>query len=162
MIEVRQTNPMDEDVRELIEELDDYQLGIYPEESNHLDPADELTSPNIFFVGAYNDNRIMGIGAIKYMIHDCAYGEIKRVYVATSGRGRGVSKGIMEALENNARDRGIGVLRLETGIYQPEAIGLYEKLCFMKRDRFGDYPDDPMSVFMEKLLDPGDACIHVQ
>jgi putative acetyltransferase len=58
----------------------------------------------------------------------------------------------MEALERNARERGISTLRLETGIHQPEAIGLYEKLGFRKRDRFGEYPDDPVSVFMEKIL----------
>ena len=152
MIEVRKTSPMDADVKALIAELDDYQLSIYPEESNHLDPADELANLDVFFVGAYNTGRIVGIGAIKYLSSDCDYGEIKRVYVSKTGRGRGTSMHIMEALEKNSRERGVCILRLETGIYQPEAIGLYEKLGFRKRDRFGDYPDDPVSVFMEKTL----------
>ena len=152
MIIVRRASPTDADVKELITELDTYQLGIYPEESNHLDPADQLANANVFFVGAYDIDQVVGIGAIKYLSKDCDYGEIKRVYVSKSGRGRGTSLHIMEALETNALDKGVCILRLETGIYQPEAIGLYEKLGFRKRDRFGDYPDDPVSVFMEKTL----------
>jgi putative acetyltransferase len=152
MINIRKASPTDEDVKALIAELDAYQLSIYPEESNHLDPADELANPNVFFVGAYNHDRIVGIGAIKYLSCDCPYGEIKRVYINKTGRGRGTSLQIMAALERNARERGVSILRLETGIHQPEAIGLYEKLGFRKRNRFGEYPDDPVSVFMEKIL----------
>ncbi len=152
MIEVRQANPMDDEIRGLIDELDAYQLSIYPEESNHLDPATELTGDNVYFVGAYDNDELLGIGAIKFIHADCFYGEIKRVYVAKSGRGQGVSVKIMQDLENQAIVRGTNVIRLETGIYQPEAIGLYEKLGYGKRDRFSEYPDDPMSVFMEKVL----------
>jgi putative acetyltransferase len=41
---------------------------------------------------------------------------------------------------------------LETGIYQPEALGLYERAGYVRRDPFGDYAPDPMSVFMQKTL----------
>jgi len=50
MISVRQTNPRDLDAQVLIAELDTYQLSIYPKESNHLDPADELANSNVFFI----------------------------------------------------------------------------------------------------------------
>ena len=159
MIEIRQTNPIDVGVRELIAELDDYHRAIYPEQSNHLDPAEQLVNPNVCFVGAYNEhdheNNLLGIGAIKYLCHDCDYGEIKRVYVRAAGRGQGISKLIMAYLENDARKKGVKIVRLETGIYQPAAIGLYEKFGYRKRGRFGQYlddPDDSMSVFMEKIL----------
>ena len=60
---------------------------------------------------------------------------------------------LMEKLECLARQQGLSVIRLETGIYQPEAIGLYRKLGYVDRSSFGNYPtDDPMSVFMEKPL----------
>jgi putative acetyltransferase len=42
------------------------------------------------------------------------------------------------------------ILRLEAGIHQPEALGLYEALGYVRRGPFGDYGDDPVSVFMEK------------
>ena len=59
----------------------------------------------------------------------------------------------MDRIEDEARAAGMTVARLETGIHQPEAIGLYRKLGYALRDAFGDYPtDDPNSVFMEKRL----------
>lgn len=152
MVTVFQIDPGQEDAQRLIAELDAYQLSIYPEESNHLDSIEELSSDNVQFVGAYHGGELMGIGAIKLMAGDCDYGEIKRVYVSESARGLGISKKIMKVLEDHAVEKGIHVFRLETGVHQPEAIGLYEKLGYVVRDRFGDYPDDPLSVFMEKSL----------
>jgi putative acetyltransferase len=44
------------------------------------------------------------------------------------------------------------MLRLETGIYQEEAIGLYEGFGFHRVPHFGEYNEDPLSVFFEKKL----------
>jgi len=43
-------------------------------------------------------------------------------------------------------------MMLETGISQPEALGLYERSGYVRRGPYGDYPDDPLSVFMHKRL----------
>ena len=43
------------------------------------------------------------------------------------------------------------LLRLETGVLQPEALGLYRKLGYRERGPFGAYAADPLSVFMEKM-----------
>lgn len=59
---------------------------------------------------------------------------------------------IMEYLETELHNRGINLLRLETGIKQPEALGLYRKLGYRERGPFGAYSNDPLSVFMEKRL----------
>ena len=152
MLEIREADPFDTDVREMIADLDAYQLAIYPAESSHLDALDELVKPNVRFVGAYHEQELVGIGAVKFMTGDCEYGEIKRVWVSQSARGMGVSKCIMDDLEQAALERGVTVIRLETGVHQPEALGLYEKLGYRRRDRYGAYPDDPLSVFMEKML----------
>jgi putative acetyltransferase len=56
----------------------------------------------------------------------------------------------MDYLEARLREQGIELLRLETGIHQPEAIGLYRKLGYRERGPFGAYRVDPLSVFMEK------------
>ena len=152
MVTVTQIEPGQADAQRLIKELDAYQLSIYPEESNHLDSVEALSSTNVYFVGAYKENDLLGIGAVKLMDEDCRYGEIKRVYVSESARGLGISKAIMSELENHVLESGVNILRLETGIHQPEAIGLYEKLGYAIRDRFGDYPDDPLSVFMQKVF----------
>ncbi len=47
---------------------------------------------------------------------------------------------------------GVHSLKLETGIHQPEAIGLYERFGFVRCEPFGDYAPDPLSLFMEKPL----------
>lgn len=39
---------------------------------------------------------------------------------------------------------------LETGSTLTEALILYEPLGYHYRGPFGDYPDDPLSVFMQK------------
>ena len=59
----------------------------------------------------------------------------------------------MAALERHAAAHGALVARLETGIYQPEALALYRALGYRERPPFADYRLDPLSVFMEKRLD---------
>jgi putative acetyltransferase len=58
----------------------------------------------------------------------------------------------MEALENHLVEQARPYARLETGIHQPEAIGLYQKLGYYRINPFGDYQEDPLSIFMEKKL----------
>ncbi len=50
------------------------------------------------------------------------------------------------------RARGVRLARLETGVHQHEALGLYADMGYTKRGPFGSYSDDPLSVFMEKRL----------
>ena len=147
---VTRADPRELNVRALIGELDAYQLSLYPAESNHLLDIETLTRPEMRFFAAFDGEEIAGIGGL--WLHD-GYAEIKRVYVPRKARGRGVSKAIMAALEAEALAQGRLLLRLETGIHQPEALGLYRALGYRMCGSFGDYPkDDPMSVFMEKRL----------
>ncbi len=152
MIAVKPANPRGAAIAAMIEQLNAYQLSLYPEESNHLDSIDELTDDQVYFVAAVEGADWLGCGAIKYAHDDCFYGEIKRLFVTTEARGRGVSKKIMASLEENARQRRADVLRLETGIHQHAALGLYARLGFTRRGPFGAYPHDPLSVFMQKSL----------
>jgi putative acetyltransferase len=80
------------------------------------------------------------------------YGEIKRVYVPLNHRGKGIAIAMMEELENHLVKQALNYARLETGIHQTEAIGLYESLGYYRIEPFGDYQEDPLSVFMEKKL----------
>jgi putative acetyltransferase len=147
VILIRQVDPTRADVVELIHQLDEYQESMYPSESNHLDSLDELSKPTVYFLAAYADSEICGIGAVK-VISD--YGEIKRLYVPEKHRGKGIAKKIVEELENCLVKRSIFTARLETGIHQREAIDLYKKLGYLETAPFGDYTKDPLSVFMEK------------
>ena len=149
MLTIKPADPAHTDVIRLIEQLDAYQSSMYPPESNHLDSLDELSKSNVFFLAAYSGSEICGIGSVK-RIDD--YGEIKRVYVTLDQRGKGIAKAIMEKLEVHLIENDIAYARLETGIHQTEALVLYEKLGYYRIGPFGEYQEDPLSVFMEKKL----------
>ena len=78
--------------------------------------------------------------------------EIKRMFVVPEARGRGAGRRLLERLIEAARAEGITVLRLETWVKQPEAIGLYRAAGFEDIGPFGSYAADPLSLFMEKRL----------
>jgi len=68
-----------------------------------------------------------------------AQGTVKRMYTRPAARGRGIAKALLRRIEHQARATGKIVLRLETGIRQQEAIGLYERMGFRSRGPFGPY-----------------------
>ena len=149
-IVVTPVNPRRPSVVTLIEELDRHLGRLYPAESNYLMDLDALSAPDVRFFAANEGDDVLGCGAIK-LFED--YAEVKRVYVASRARGRGVALRILRALEAATREAGLKIMRLETGIYQPDAIALFEKAGFRRCSSFGDYPkDDPYSVFMERHL----------
>ena len=117
--------------------------------------VDALMQDNVIFLGCHMDGQLAACGAVTILFDDdeqLSYGEIKRVFVPDEFRGRGLSKHIMRALEDHLLDQDIRVIRLETGIRQPEALGLYFRLGYAERAAFGQYEEDPLSVFMEKIL----------
>ena len=145
-------DPEAAEVQALIRASDAYYVGLYPAESTHLESREDLGSPDALFVGARVDGVLAASGAAKIMRDDGDYAEIKRVFVYDRYRGRGLSFRIMAHLEEALAQRGISVLRLETGVKQPEALGLYRKLGYVEREPFGAYRPDPLSVFMEKQV----------
>ena len=135
---------------QLISALDAYQGALYPAESNYHLSVEALKASNVLFAVARDDEgAVIGCGAI--VLFD-GYGELKRMFVPPEQRGHGVAKAVMALLEAHAVQRNCRLLRLETGIYQPEAHGLYSRAGYTRRGPYGDYPDDPLSVFMEKTI----------
>ncbi|MEW2544209.1 GNAT family N-acetyltransferase [Streptomyces sp. NPDC047002] len=65
--------------------------------------------------------------------------EIKRMYVVPEARGRGLSRTLLAALENDARAAGRTRMVLETGTKQPEAVSLYESSGYEPCEKFGFY-----------------------
>ena len=142
-------DPAEASVRVLIDELDQYMIPLYPAESNHLLDIETLRQPEMRFFSALVGEDVMGCGGC--WLHG-DYAEIKRVYVSPRARGLGLAKKLMQRIEDEARGCGKTIARLETGIHQPEAIGLYRALGYADRGPFGGYGPDPNSVFMEKAL----------
>jgi len=142
--------PDQPDVVQLLAELDAYQSALYPPESNHLLSIAELLDPGIHFLVARRAGVATGCGALRFAD---GYAEIKRMYVRPDQRGAGIGRAILDALCLAAAARGVGLVRLETGIAQPEAIQLYERAGFSRIGSFGAYPDDPLSLFYERRLE---------
>ena len=78
------------------------------------------------------------------------FGELKRMYVSPRGRGQGLGRKLLALLESKAIGSGCKLLMLETGPYQDEALALYASAGYERRGPFGDYTNDPLSVFMQK------------
>jgi GNAT superfamily N-acetyltransferase len=74
-----------------------------------------------------------------------ATAEVKRMYVAPAGRGRGLARRMLAHLEATAHAAGAEAAVLETGIAQPEAIALYESSGYVPVPGFGHYRDSPLS-----------------
>lgn len=138
------------DVVALIEQLDAYQSTLYPAESNHLVDVSTLVQPHVLFAVARDaEGAAVGCGAVMLL---AGYGEVKRMYVHPALRGHGIAQQVLAFLEAQAVQRHCPLLRLETGIHQHEALRFYERAGYAYCERFGDYPVDPLSVYMEKRL----------
>lgn len=143
-------SPNQADAIALIAELDAYQSALYPPESHHALDLASVAEQGLLFVLARDDaEQAVGCGAV---VLSTEYGELKRMYVRPQQRGLGLAKRILQTLEAAAIASACSVLKLESGPYQPEALGLYARCGYDLCGPFGAYSDDPLSVFMQKKL----------
>jgi putative acetyltransferase len=142
--------PDQPEVRDMLARLDAYCAALYPAESNHLmDVASLMQGDVLFLVARDVDGAAVGCAAL---VNRQVYGEVKRMFVDERRRGLGTGRKLLEHLVMFARMSGLSMLRLETGIHQLDAIALYERAGFLRCAPFGDYREDPLSLFMEKRL----------
>ena len=100
---------------------------------------------------AFDDDRApVGCGLLRDL--GGGLGELKRMYVVPTHRGRGVSRPILRELERRAREASLERLVLETGVRQPEAIRLYRSAGYTQIPNYGPYEHEPMSVCFGKDL----------
>lgn len=149
LLNIKSCSAFDPSVSSFIDALDKYQEGLYPSESSHLDSRASLNAANCCLLGCYKGNELVGIGAAKIVD---GYGELKRFYIPESARGQGIGECLIATLERWLNKNGIATVYLETGIHQHAAIKFYEKLGYAKCSPFGNYKEDPLSVFMKKNI----------
>jgi putative acetyltransferase len=142
------------EVYDLIGELNDLFGAAYESHQRHGLSIVQLFEPHVRFFLARLDGFAVGCGGVALFAD---YAEVKRMYTRPAGRGRGVAKALLYRIEDEARAANKSVLRLETGTYQQEAIGLYERMGFRPRGPFGPYATMPArnietSLFFEKTL----------
>lgn len=134
----------------LIEELEAYLAPQYPVESRHGYSVEKLIKQGVAFFVIRHEGAPAGCGGVQLFGTD--YGEVKRMYVRPQFRGLGLAKLMLNRLAEHALQHDVPLLRLETGIYQTEAIGLYERWGFQRIPPFGEYKVDPLSIFYEKRI----------
>ncbi|MBV8447189.1 MAG: GNAT family N-acetyltransferase [Hyphomicrobiales bacterium] len=153
-ITIEQAMEATAEVRELVGELNAVLGAAYEPHQRHGLSVDQLFQPNMRFFLAKRDGLALGCGGVA--VFD-GYAEVKRMYTRPAARGQGVANALLRRIEEEARSSGRLVLRLETGIHQREAIGLYEHAGFRQRQAFGPYAKMPRrqietSLFFEKEL----------
>lgn len=108
----------------------------------------DFLSPRGVFLLAEVDGMAVGCGAVRPL--EGQIGEVKRVWINPAWRGRGLSRRLMEALEQEARGLGYDMVRLDTSRHLGEAVALYHALGYREIERYNDNPD--ADHFFEKLL----------
>jgi GNAT superfamily N-acetyltransferase len=147
---IRSEPPDSDDAVALITALEAQLDPLYPHASRHGLSVQQLLDQAVAFFLLRADDAPAACGGVKLFGTD--YGEVKRMYVRPQFRGCGFAKAILTHLADYTQALGVPLLRLETGVYQREAIGLYERMGFSRISPFGEYREDPLSLFFEKRI----------
>jgi putative acetyltransferase len=124
-----------------------------PESAHALDLSG-LKAPGISFWSAWEDETLLGTGALKRL--DADHGEVKSMHTTAAFRRMGVASLMLGHIISEARKAGMKRLSLETGAqtYFLPAVALYKKHGFVECPPFGDYEPDPNSLFLTLSLAP--------
>jgi putative acetyltransferase len=136
------------DVQELLSLHVAAMHALSPPEACQVLPGAALAHPSITFFTAREDGRLLGIGALKDL--GDGSGEIKSMRTAPAALGRGVGRGLLAAITDEARRRGYRRLLLETGTGPDFAAAnhLYDRAGFVAGEPFGGYPVTDFTRFL--------------
>jgi putative acetyltransferase len=149
-VTIAEEAPDSAETRELLRQSDEFAVSLYPPEYRHQVDLPALLADNVHFFVARRDGRALGCMALIRNAPD--KGELKRCFVTQEARGQGVGFALLTAAEAAARDEKMRIIQLETGILNQAALRLYRGCGYHDRGPFGDYPDNGVSVFLEKKL----------
>lgn len=146
------------DVQVLVEQVQaEYVRRYGGRDDSPVDPAEFAAPYGAFFVACL-DGRSVATGGWRFLPPGTVrhrpgmQAEVRRMYVVLSARGRGVARAVLRHLERDARRAGADWLVLETGMVQPEAIGLYRSSGYADVPAFGHYASSPLSVHLGRRL----------
>jgi len=157
--------PRQPEVERLLDGSTAYAQSLYPPESNFLLDIATLEAPEVtFYVARLGiDGPAVGIAALvadrpasskAAEVPDAApaRGELKRMFVDPSARGRGVAGALLARVEADAAARGIREVVLETGDLHHAAQALYTRHGYREIPQFGQYVGEPHSVCFAKAI----------
>jgi putative acetyltransferase len=142
--------PDSPEARELLRQSDEFAASLYPPENRYPIDVPELLEKSARFFVARRDGKALGCMALVRTGPD--KGELKRCFVAATARGQGVGGALLLRAEKAAREDGLRAIQLETGNLNHAALRLYRGSGYHDRGPFGNYPDNGVSVFLEKTL----------
>jgi ribosomal protein S18 acetylase RimI-like enzyme len=138
------------DATALIMELEEHLASFYPAESRHGYSVEKLIKQGVVFFVTRVDGQPVGCGGIQ--LFGTEFGELKRMYVRPGFRCQGLARQMIDHLVVYAQERGVKLVRLETGVHQHAAIALYERAGFRPIPPFPPYFPDPLSQCYEKSI----------
>ena len=123
-----------------------------PPTSVHALDLEALRGSDITMWSAWNDDELLGCGALKELDRD--HGEIKSMRTADEHQRKGTAARLLEHILQEARNRNYRRVSLETGSMEAflPAKNLYSKFGFEECGPFKDYVEDSYSIFMTKEL----------
>lgn len=152
MIQVRKGGLDHPAVRDLLMMHLTEMRGATPIENAHALDLGELGHPSIRFFSAWEDDRLIGVAAIKAL--EPGHAEVKSMRTAPAALRRGVGRLLLDHLLAAARARGDRRVSLETGtapMFAP-ANAMYEAAGFRDGPVFGGYPASPHNRFLTMEL----------
>jgi len=145
------TDGCNQDFITLCHELEDFLNELVEGEQNRSQyiPYNRLEDIHDVIV-VYDDSTPVGCASFKH--YEIAVAEVKRVFIRREYRGMGISRTIMELLEQRAKEQGYYKLILESGEPLVSAMILYRTIGYYVIPNYGQYIGMKDSVCMEKLL----------
>ena len=126
--------------------------SVSPEGSTHVLDIAGLKDPSIKFWSLWDENNLMGIGALKFL--DKEHGEFKSIRVSDKFKDKRNGSKIINHLIDEAKKLNIKKLSLETGagIFFNPARKLFDQCGFKECDPFSHYKEDDNSVYMSMFI----------
>ena len=126
--------------------------SVSPEGSAHVLDIAGLKDPTIKFWSLWEENNLVGSGALKFL--DKEHGEFKSIRVSDKFRDKGNGTKVINHLINEAKKLNIKRLSLETGAgdFFLTARNLFNKCGFKPCEPFSHYKNDINSVYMTMLI----------
>lgn len=152
-IEIQRANLDTPEFAALIDAHAQLMLSLSPPGSCHFLPMEGLCRPDVTVWEMRDGDDLVGCGGLQEL--SSAHGEIKSMHTLNAHRGAGLGRKMLEHILSEAQRRGYTRLSLETGSmdgFIPSRT-LYQSCGFEICPPFGDYVEDPNSVFMTLRLD---------
>ena len=126
--------------------------SVSPEGSTHVLDIEGLKDQNIKFWSLWEDNLLMGCGALKFLNKE--HGEFKSIRVEDRFRKKDNGIKILKHLIFEAKKLNIKRISVETGTgdFFAPARKLFNKCGFKLCKPFDHYKEDPNSCYMSMLI----------